>query len=304
MRNRVKDAVAALGYEPDPVAQSMRTGNSMSIGFLAGDTSNPLLAQIGLAAETRLRKAGYSLLVTNSNSDPANEHINIKVLLGRRVDGLLLSVADESDRELQDVLANTQTPAVLIDRSLPDKKLGAVYSDHAAGIAAAAVQLIRQGHTHVALINGNGRVRPSRERSAALRKAFKAVPNSEVLVINGSFSDTHGYVATKQLLRRDNLVTAVIAGSNQILVGVLRALRDLDVRIPEDLSLITCDQSPLAELHVPRIDTINRDPAQMGEAAADLLLELIAGKPTSQRTLDTNYEPFASTSIPSRKSRT
>ena len=301
MRHRVMDAVAALGYQPDPLAQSMRTGTTMTIGFVAGDTSNPLLAQIALAAETRLRQFGYSLLVTNSDNDPANESKNIRVLLSRRVDGLLLSVADESDKELLAALAHNSTPAVLIDRSLAGEDLSALYSDHAVGIAAAAAQLIRLGHTKVALINGNPRVRPSRERSAALRKTFKGIPGSDVRVVNGSFSERHGYDTTIQLLRRESPVTAVIAGSNQILVGVLRALRDLDVSVPRDLSLITCDHTALAELHVPRIDTINRDASEMGEVAAELLRDLIAGAPPEQRTLPTKYEPFASTTSPPRK---
>lgn len=301
MRNRVMDAVSALGYRPNPLAQSMRTGTTMTIGFVAGDTSNPLLAHISLAAETRLRQWGYSLLVTNSNNDAKNESTNISVLLSRRVDGLLLSVADESNKELQSTFEDNSTPAVLIDRSLPGANLSAVYSDHAAGITAAAEQLIRLGHFHVALINGNPRVRPSRERSAALRKVFKSIPGSDVLVINGSFSERHGYESTIQLFRRSTPVTAVIAGSNQILVGVLRAIRELALTVPEDLSLITCDHSALAELHVPRIDTINRDPSEMGYVAADILRDLINGAPAEQRTLATTYERYASTTTPPRR---
>lgn len=296
MRNRVLDAVAALGYRPDPVAQSMRTGNTMTIGFIAGDTSNPVLSRIAVAAESRLRTWGYSMLVANSANDPRNELRNIELLLNRRVDGLMLSVGDESDEALRSVLAGMSTPGVLIDRSLPGTALAAVHSDHSTGITAAVEDLIRLGHRHVALINGNPRVRPSRERAAALRKAFKSVPHGTAKVVNGAFSERHGYEATLRLLEGGTSVTALIAGSNQILVGVLRALRQLNLQIPEDISVVTCDQSPVAELHLPRISTISRDPSALGTAAADLLHALIQGEQGGIRVLPTVYEPYDSTS--------
>lgn len=298
MRNRVLDAVMALGYEPDPVAQSMRTGKTMTIGFVAGDTSNPLISQIGLAAELHLKARGYSLLIANSRNDPAQENANIRLLQTRRVDGILISVADESDEGLRSLLSASATPIVLVDREIRGENLAAVYSNHAEGISKAAEHLLSLGHRHVALINGNSRVRPSRDRSAALRKAFADHAGTTVTVLNGSFSDQHGYDAVQTIVRKHPKVTAVVSGSNQILVGVLRAVRDLQLRIPQQLSLVTCDETPLAELYQPRIATINRDATEMGTAVAELLLEQIGDGERKQVRLGTRYEPAESCAIP------
>jgi len=298
MRNRVMDAVAALGYEPDPVAQSMRTGTTMTIGLVAGDTSNPLIAQISLAAELKLREWGYSLLVANSINDPTQELANIKLLLNRRVDGLLLSVSDEASEKLREQLESAAVPVVLLDREIRNIKISRVNSDHDRGITQAAEELLRLGHSRVALINGNPRVRPSRERANALRKAFRAEAGSGVNVVSGSFSDRHGYEAALALLQRANRPTAIIAGSNQILVGVLRAIRFLGLHVPDDLSLITCDQTPLAELHEPPIATIRRDASEIGVAAAELLRAAMQGGAAEQRNLPTRFEPAGSCTTP------
>ena len=304
MRFRVLDAVSALGYEPDPVAQSMRRGTTMTVGFVAGDTSNPLISQIGLAAELQLKKAGYSLLVANSMNDPDQERTNIKLLQTRRVDGLLLSVADESAPDLQDRVTASSAPIVLVDREVKSADVSAVNSDHAFGITKAAEHLFSLGHRHVALINGNPRVRPSRERAAALRKAFRGGSDVEVNVVNGSFSDTHGYESTVALLKRDDPPTAIVAGSNQILVGVLRAVRDLGRSVPGDVSIVTCDSSALAELYQPRISTISRNAAELGTVAAELLRDLMSGGAPERRLLPTFYEPADSCAPPTAASPT
>lgn len=298
------DAVMALGYEPDPLAQSMRTGKTMTIGFVAGDTSNPLISQIGLAAELQLKEWGYSLLVTNSSNDPSHERTNIKLLQNRRVDGFLISVADESDESLRELLANSAIPVVLVDREIRGENLSAVYSDHSEGIASAAEHLLKLGHEHVALINGNPRVRPSRKRSAAMRKVFGSRVGTSVTVMNGSFSDQHGYDAAMTIVKKRPEITAIVAGSNQILVGVLRAVRELGIGIPEQMSLVTCDETPLAELYQPRIATIARNAAEIGTAAAQLLHELINGGDVKQIHLATRYEPAESCATPTKKANT
>src|SRR5690606_24847600 len=118
MRNRVLDAVASLGYRPDPLARSLRTGNTHTVGFVAGDTSNPLIGKIAVAAQLALLEAGYSLLVADSQNDPVQELTNIQVLDDRKIDGLLLSLADESEPAVVQCIAELHRPVVLIDREL------------------------------------------------------------------------------------------------------------------------------------------------------------------------------------------
>lgn len=303
MRNRVLDAAASLGYEPDLLARSLRSGATMSIGFVVGDISNPLLSHVALGAEVQLRAAGYSMVLANSVNDPALDAEHIKLFWQRRVDGLLLSLADEGAAETTAALSRGKSPCVLVDREVPLDDVSAVLSDHSAGTSDAVNHLIELGHKRIALVNGNPRVRPARQREVALRRACRAHSGVVATVRSGAFSPEHGEAATESLLGAGEPPTAIIAGSNQILVGCLRALRRAGVVVPRDLSLVTCDDVQLSEFLTPPIATISRDPGEMGRAAADLLLERIAGQPPQNVTLPVGFRPTDSCAPPPTKKR-
>lgn len=298
MRNRVVDAVAALGYEPDFLAQSLRTGETMTIGFVVGDISNPLMSQIALGAEVGLREAGYSMLLTNSVNDPSLDAQHLRLLQQRRVDGVLLSLSDEADPQINTALERLDVPGVLVDRHIVGSSFASVLSDHASGIKAAIAHLEMLGHHRIGLVSGNPNVRPSRERANALRRACRAGNGLSGVVRTGAFTSEHGYLATLELLSGSDAPTALIAGSNQILVGVLRALRELNIDVPDGISLITCDDIPLAEFLTPPITTISRDFGEMGSLAAELLLEQLDGHKPRTELLPTGFRPTASCATP------
>lgn len=302
MRNRVLDAVAALGYEPDILAQSMRTGETMTIGFIVSDISNPLISEIALGAETVLREAGYAMMVVNSMNEPRLELEHISLMNRRRTDGLLLSLADENYPTLMGSLDRLSVPVVLVDRHMKGfDPVQMVHSDHRAGMDDALDRLRELGHRSVALINGSLAVRPSRERANAVRRFSKAHPEIHCSVRSGAFTGEFGYSAARELLTEPNAPTAIIAGSNQILVGVLRALRELDLTVPSDVSLITCDDSPLAEFMSPPLDTIKRDARQLGSASAATLIAILRDEDAEPVLLPTFFEPRASSAPPPQR---
>src|SRR5687768_17117280 len=112
MRDRVLDAVAQLEYEPDFLAQSLRRGQTLSVGFVLADISNPLMAEIVLGAEAEMRGAGYSLLLMNSENDPALDAAHVRFFQGRRVDGMILSLVSETDPRTLEVLRAARVPLV------------------------------------------------------------------------------------------------------------------------------------------------------------------------------------------------
>src|SRR5690606_27390619 len=162
----------------------------------------------------------------------------------------------------------------------------AVVNDHASGMREALEHVQRLGHEHIALVNGPAEVRPSRERAATLRAAASA--RLHPVISEGHFEAQHGHDATLELLESHPRPTALIAGSNQILVGVLRALRERGLRAPHDVSLVTCDDAPMAEFLDPALTTISRDPELLGGAAGQLLLEVLAGGEGGTVTLPTH----------------
>ncbi|HYN68985.1 MAG TPA: substrate-binding domain-containing protein [Candidatus Eisenbacteria bacterium] len=297
MRDRVLAAVAELDYEPDFLAQSLRRGATLSVGYVVGDISNPLIATITLGAEAALRSAGYSMLLMNSENEPDLDAAHIRFFQARRVDGMILSLASDRAQSTIDAIAQVDVPVVLIDRDLPvELRASIVRNDHRSGMRSAVDHLLDLGHRRIALITGGLDLWPVRERLAGMAAAVAArgIPDETVSLI-GSLSAEHGEASTEQLLTMVPRPTAIIAGGNQVLAGCVRALVRHGTRIPEDVSLVTCDEVDLSELHTPPIASISRDTLQLGRVAAELLLERVA-QSAGPRTvlLPTRFTPTAS----------
>jgi LacI family transcriptional regulator, galactose operon repressor len=291
MRKRVLAAIEELGFVPDVTAQSLRTGSTKTVGFVVSDIRNPLIAEIAHTAETRLRERGYALLLMSSLHDPGLEAEHLRMLTQRRVDGLLISVTDERNPATVELLGKVQVPVVLVDRDVPElTDAWTARFDHAAGLAEAVDHLVGLGHEHIGLVSGSANVRPSREREQALHRVVASYPGVRASSVVGDFTSEHGAKATQALMTGDDRPTALISGSNQILVGVLSALAGLPVEVPRDVSLVTCDDVPMAAFVRPRLATIRRDVSLMGRTAADLLLEALAGEPRRSAELSTRFE--------------
>lgn len=283
MRDRVLAAVEELGYSPDAMAQSLRRRETRSVGFVVVDISNPLFAEIVKGTETVLRDAGYAMLLTNSEGDPERDASHVRLFEGRRVDALVLSTAQEHHPATIEALERIDVPFVLLDREKPDGLAASrVLSDHRAGMREAVGHLLELGHRRIAFIAG-APVRPTNERLEGVKEAYAARSlKPSFIVQHGAFSTAHGEAATDGVLRRARPPTALIAGSNQILLGVIRALRRRNVRLGVDVSLVSCDDVPISELHEPPIAVIARDTREMGAAAARLLLRQLGGESSAE----------------------
>ncbi len=273
MRERVLAAAEQLDYKPDMLAQSMRTSKTMTVGFVVGDISNPVVSQIVKGAEVALREPGYSMLLTNSLVDPELDRRHIELLRRRRIDGLLLFSVSEDHEGTIRALEQLDTPVVIIERDFPDTiNASYVFSDHRAGMEPAVECLLDFGHRRIAYIGGPP-VRPTRERAAALSSVFarRGLPITYVKY-EGSYSEEHGAHVTQQLLDLPDPPTALIAGSNQIMIGALQVVSDRGVELGRDLSFVGCDNLTVAHLYRPPIAVVERDLVALGRSAAELLL--------------------------------
>ena len=300
MRERVMAAVDELGYEPDLLAQSLRRKATRSVGFVVGDISNPLLAEITLGAETALRAAGYSMLLTNSENDPSLDAGHVRLLMQRRVDGLMLSLASEHHEPTIAALAGLDAPIVLIDRELPsDVSASAVLSDHRTGMRSAVRHLLDLGHRRIGLILGQP-MRFSRERRLGLEEAYRErALDPTYQILEGQLGSAHGRTATAQLLGSAEPPTAIVAGGNQILIGTLEELLRRDLRIGPDISLVSCDAISITELFTPPIAVVRRDNRELGRRAAELLLRHLDGEEVRREVvLPTEFVARASCAPP------
>lgn len=301
MKAKVLSAAAELGYSPDPGAQSLRSGFTRTVGFVVRDFANPFFGEIIHGVEEALNDTGYTLLVTNSSSDPVREVDRLTLLRQRRVDALLVSSISEASTRTSKAIASFNRPVVLIDRDPRKMKVASILLDHAEGVRQATNDLIRLGHRRIAMITGSSAIRPTRERMRGYTEALTAagLPIDEELKASGAFSSSFARETTERLLAgpKGQRPTAIIAGGVVTTIGVLEALTELGVRLGSDLSLVVCDDLPWLRVMRPRISVVTRDAEEMGRQAAGLALEMIKGGEPRSVTLPTSYE-VRETSLP------
>ncbi len=310
VRDRVISASEALGYRPDVAARSMRTGTTGAIGLVVSDISNPLFASIARAADRTLSPRGYALMVANSANDPDHEAELIAALRQRRLDGLMIATANDGIAGLGERIDAFQA-AVLLDREIPDAKADAVLSDHAAGLAEAIRHLAALGHRRIGLIAGTTAQRGSRVRLLTYDQELRGLrlDRDPELCRAGAMTAEDGYRALGEILALPDPPTAIIAGNNQLFAGLFAAIRDLGLRIPDDLSVVACEETELTALHNPPLDVVSRDMDDVGHTAADLLLARLAAPRRRRRqvVLPTSFEARGSSAPPPaqrRRSRT
>lgn len=292
LRTRVRSAALSLGYQPDFLAHSLRRGTTYSVGFVVGTISNPIMADISASLGNVLADHGYAMMLLSSQNKPELDTTYIQFLAHRQVSGLVLSTAANGVTEADQLIQSLGIPTVMLDRQRPPANhVSAVQSDHRSGMQAAVAHLLSRGHRRIALIGGQGFFFPAQERlngfTAALQEAGFAIEPG--LVRSVGMSKTVGYTETRSLLASSQPPTALIAGGNLILAGVLQALQELKVAVGRDLALVGCDDTELTRLYSPPISVITRDLALMGETTGRLLLETITNRAGKSIVLPTQF---------------
>jgi len=291
MRKRVGDAARALGYEPNLVAQSLRSGVTRTIGFVIRDISNPMFALLARSCEQELRRNAYSMILVNSDGNVDHEVRNFGLLRRRRVDGVIASLVAEDSPYLRKSLTEARCPIVLLDRQVVGLKVSAVLSNHGAGVYQATKQLLERGHRNIAFITGSSNVYPTRSRLEGIERAFREF-NLEVphnLFAIGGFDSDFALAHARTLLRKTPAPTAIVAGGLGALMGVTRALMESNLEMGRDIALVTLDELPHIEVFSRDISTVYRDPEAIGHEAAQLVLEGIAGKAPRESVIDTLF---------------
>jgi LacI family transcriptional regulator len=286
----VTKAARDLGYEPDAVAQSMRTRSTGVVGLLVSDLANPFYARIIKAVEARLLTGGYALLLASTNNDGAREKTLIDLFLRRRVDGLILGACAAETPDMLDRLG-ADMPVMALDREFGPSNSG-VHVDHYHGALQATRYLLNLGHTNIALLTPASALRPGRERIAGFRDAYaeRGMQPSPRLIRAERSAMAFAFSEVLGLLGGPNPPTAFLCLGTRILAGVLQALRHAGRTVPEDVSVIAIGDSDLSQLFTPAITTLAWDLEAVGTALAELVLRRLdrtAGEIEQERILIT-----------------
>jgi LacI family transcriptional regulator len=266
-RDRVLEAIRVLGYRPNATARALRLGSTRTLGLITPDGGNPLFAELAKAIDKEASARGYVVLQTSADGDPATEQAKIAELLIRQVSGLLL-VAPTKDPDLSEV----GIPVVAINRVLT--AASSVRPQYREAARRGVEHLIAHGHRRIGLVIGGRGTRPP-ERELGWRDALRQAGLEDGPIARTTFSRAGGHAAGQELLGATKRPTAIFASSDLQAVGVLRAIHEAGLRVPEDVAVVAFDGTAETEYSWPPL-TVVRQPLEL--MARDAVGRLIDGE--------------------------
>lgn len=284
-RARVQGVIDKYQYTPNSVARSLVCRRSNTLGLLVQDVSNPYFAQMYIHAEQYATDAGYTVMMFSAQSKD-NEQATVQRLVRHGVDGIAMAsgTLDEchANAEMFAMVKSlsAQLPIVLINDPVDGFHMPSVSSAHYDGFSAAVNYLVALGHRRIAFVGGmeNNRSAITRYRAytdSLMRHGIEADPT---LIQFGGFEAEDGARAMTRLLAGETLPTAVICYSDLSAMGVLQVCHQQRLRIPDDLSVISCDNTYLSRIGDPALTSIDIHPGEQGKEAIRLLLRMIEGE--------------------------
>lgn len=283
-RLRVKAVMERMEFEPCGVARGLATGKSLSVGLVIPDIADPFIPLLIRGIEDALRGGGYGLFLCDSGLDIAKEKEHVRMLLEKRVDGVILS-STLSDCDCQlDLLDKRGVPYVLLDRMIEARPAAAgVYADNRKGARLAMELLLGGGARRPLFINGPAELSVSKLRRAGVEDACRerGLDPASILYGEGDHSVGSGERAVEALAGFD----AVFASNDRMAIGALRALKRRGVEVPWDMEVVGFDDIEAASLVEPPLTTVAQPAFAMGRESALLLLRMIEGKKPRRRTI-------------------
>lgn len=290
-RSRIKEIMERLEYEPCGVARGLATGKSRSVGLVVPDIADPFYPLLIKGVEEELRRRGYGLFLCDSDLDIAKEKEHVRILLEKRVDGIILdSTLSDCDCQL-DLLEKHAVPYVLLDRAIETRSSAAgVYANNREGARLAAAYLLDGGARKLLFIDGPAGLALSKLRKAGVVDAFdeRGIDPATLLTANGDYSVMSGERAIAALLDtpfEGFPFDAIFASNDRMAIGAMRALKHRGFRVPEDVEIVGFDDIELAGLVDPPLTTVAQPAAEMGRRSAELLLRMAEGKQPAERSV-------------------
>jgi len=275
LRARVRSAVDELNYAPLVAAQNLRRGRSQLIALVVADLANPFFARIVCAAEAAVAAWGYSLVVFNSDEKPENERrilVRIRML---SCDGVVLVPVGAASHRVQRDFDGDATPMVLFGRVVDDDRCDTVTIDNVSAASQVANYLLDLGHRRIGTITGPLHLTTGRGRLDGLAQAMQArgIAPQPGHIRSGEFREEVAYSVAREILERPDRPTALYVANGVMAMGVMRAMADLGLKCPEDVSVASTDTIPGIGGLRPRLTRTEHPVTDMTNEALRLLID-------------------------------
>jgi LacI family transcriptional regulator len=277
IKARVDRAAAELNYVPNLLARSLRSHRTNTLALVLSDVTNPFWTTVARGAEDAASREGFTVFLCNSDENERKQEEYLAVLLRKRVDGILLVPARSTPEPVR-MIQRQGIQVVVMDRSVPGAQVDVVRGSSLQAAQLLMRHLLQLGHRRIAVLSGPEQVSTARERVDGARQALVEAglaPNSLVVLYHGYTVDS-GYRMARQALALTPRPTAFFAANNFIAIGAIQALRECNLRVPTDLSLVAFDDLPISWMAEPFLTVAAQPAYEMGRRATELLLQRIA----------------------------
>ncbi len=278
-RERIVEIARKLNYRPNYRGQILTTQSTKNIGLLITDIANPFFPELVMGAEEYASKSGYTVLLGNTSESEEKETNYLDFFSRGPVDGIIISASRVSNEHII-MLAEEGLPIVVINRILEHPKISYVSTDMEKGGYLATMHLLRLGHSKIAFINGPKHSEVSQRRLEGYKKALKEAGidyNSDLISFNVPVSES-GYKEAIKLLCTGEAPTAIFTYNDVMAFGVIKAAKELGIKIPEELSVVGFDDIFFSSFTDPPLTTIKQFKEELGRMAVELLFKLMDGE--------------------------
>jgi LacI family transcriptional regulator len=278
VRDRVLNAMNALGYQPNRAARLLRTSQSDLLGLIIPDIQNVLFLSLVRAVEDLAYAHQMNVILCNTDDNPDKQKSYLSIMQAQQAAGLIVVPTNPRDTVVLAPVQEAGIPIVLVDREIPGLEADTVIVDNIHGAQLAISHLMSLDYRRIAILAGPQSLTPGRQRlqgyENALREAGIALDNDLVKI--GNFKVESGYELTHQLLDAPYPPDAIFASNNLMALGCLRALHERGVNIPDEVALVGFDDMPWAEDLNPALTAVAQPSYEMGNQALELLLKRIS----------------------------
>lgn len=272
---RVLEAAARLGYRPNELARGLKGSRTRTIGLIIADISNPFFADCCKAIEEVVSARGYTLLLCASAENKDSERAYVELLSRRRIDGLLVVPAPDGTEHLQREISSG-LPIVAFDRPAEGVETDTVIVSNRKGAKDATRHLISNGHEHVAFIGDDEHIYTAKKRLEGYSQAMEEAGLKRLYRLeSGTISSARK--TTARLLAENPDLTAFLGGNSLITAGILHALEDAEVRMPEDVAVVGFDDFQLVSALRPNLTVVRQPTERLGSMAAEMLMDRLDG---------------------------
>lgn len=293
-REAIEQAIQELDFTVNEYARGLKTRRSHTIGILIPELSNLFITSIITVMEDLLRQKGYGILVCDCRTDEKLEAEAVSFLMSKMVDGIITMPVSQRGDYLQPALERG-IPVLLIDRKLPDleNKADMVLVDNEDAARSSILHLLKQGHRNIGVVVGPSGIYTSETRLRGCYRAFSDIcPDKEPLVSFADYTVQGGYRAVKELVTEHPEMTALFVTNYEMTLGAILAANELQIRIPEQLSLIGFDNMELAQVISPHLSIVSQPLTEIGRNAAELMMKRLESSENLPQTviLSTNLQ--------------